>query len=225
MSYILDALKKSQAQQQGEGVALDVQADKKRPISTWILVALGVLLAANLGVMAWFAFAPDTTSDTQVTALVTQNAPPIQVDSNTLSTSSQAQETRPQDGQPKTPASTPTVPNIAVQDSRSASVVVPPSQTTAPVATQPIELPRFALGALADYEQTLYNSFRYSSHMFSPDDPTAGAIFIDGQMLRIGDSFKGLIVADITEFTVVFEENRRGKKREVEVNLADQWER
>jgi polyhydroxyalkanoate synthesis regulator protein len=72
-------------------------------------------------------------------------------------------------------------------------------------------------------EQSLYNGFTYSTHIYT-DDPDLCAIVVDGQRLQVGDAFKGLKVTAITEQGVIFEENRRGVVREVEVNLLAQWE-
>ncbi|MEM7080817.1 MAG: hypothetical protein AAF513_19535 [Pseudomonadota bacterium] len=224
MSYILDALKKTQAEQHNEGVALHLQRQEKRGLSRWIIIVFGGLLVANLAVMAWFVVRPDTTPPVAVTTppkATSSLAPTIKVDNRALDAQTERTvETSPTNSAPREAAAASPPQSPPPQEQ-----AIAPTQTSPAPAPTPAPLPRFALSDLAAYEQTLYNSFRYSSHMFSPDDPTAGAIFIDGQMLRIGASFKGLVVADITEFTVIFEENRRGKKREVEVNLADQWDR
>ena len=84
-------------------------------------------------------------------------------------------------------------------------------------------IPRLQLSALPAAEQSLYRGFNYSTHIYT-DDPDLCAIVIDGQRLANGDAFKGLKLIAITEDGVVFEENRRGSVREVEVVLMELWD-
>ena len=56
------------------------------------------------------------------------------------------------------------------------------------------------------------------------DITTAQADALEQYLNQAGDAFKGLKVVEITETGVVFEENRRGSVREVEVDLMEQWD-
>jgi hypothetical protein len=238
MSYILDALKKSQAEQAGESTRVQLQYAKRGiRLSQWLAMGLGLLLLVNVVVMLWF-FVFRTESPEQG-AQVVLNDPPLQARPNQgqsqtgQSQTGQSQPAQRQTGQnqPAQPTMQPPAQPSTQQNSNPQSMPrrvatpapLPASPSAAPRSTATEKLPRLQLEELQEVEQTLYKDFRFSSHMYSPDDPTAGAIFIDGQMLKIGAAFKGLTIVEINEFSVVFKEVRRGKAREVEIQLADHW--
>jgi len=189
MSYILDALKKSQAEQAGEGVSLRMdRRTSRRGLTPW-LAGLALVLMLNCGILLWvFVFDSNELGN------------PAPLPGRPAATVERAHEPVPepllQHAQPR-----PTVQTVA-----------------RPVA--PIE--RIALQDLPAREQTLYNGFIYSSHIYT-DDPSLCAIVVDGQRLKAGDAFKGLRVTAITEGGVIFEETRQGVSREIEVAVLDLW--
>jgi hypothetical protein len=220
MSYILDALKKSQSEQAADGVALRVQqTPARKALNPWLIAVLIVVLLLNAGLLGW---------------LFLQQQPPLATDNQPQPAPGAATVPDNQAVDATTPQVAPTI---------AATTANPPAQSAAPapamsarvaqaaprVITQPapapvaVPVPRLALRELPAAEQSLYNGFTYSTHIFT-DDPTLCAIVVDGQRLQIGDAFKGLRVAAITEDGVVFEENRRGVVREIAVNLLEQWE-
>ena len=237
MSYILDALKKSQNEQANAGAQLQMQPAPKRSVSQWLLVGLAVLLGINASVMLAYFIFDDEPTETQVTTTspvrsqsrpvqrpipqaqpqVTQTQPPPlpRRQAQPLSEQQPLASTR----QLTPPTTQPT--KSAPLPKRTPKPIELPKRTPTPIAAPTV--PRMDLQELPEAEQALYNGFKYSSHIFSPDDPTAGAIFIDGKMLKIGDKLNDLVVSDITEFAVVFRETQDGESREVEVVLADQW--
>ena len=200
MSYILDALKKSQTEQAGDGVALRVQRPATgRSTSTWLATGLVLVLLFNLGLMLWIfvinnpqpetkANLPEATAPDQSASETTKEAPVI---TTPVATSP------PQTARPPTPISSPPAPKP--------------------------EVVAIALRELPTTEQVLYRSFNYSSHIYT-DDPSLCAIVIDGQRLKAGDAFKGLKVIAITESGIVFEENRRGQTRQVAVSIIELWD-
>ncbi len=226
MSYILDALKKSQAEQSGEVAQLQLRDRSGRSVSQWLLIGLAVLLGINASVMLWFFVfdngspnpselakgAQSSAGEARMQSTPIQQAPVRPTPRQTTSTQ-QANEMPRRVAQPITPPPT--------QKRQATTPQSMPKRVPTPIKAPTVA--RVDLQDLPESEQALYNGFKYSSHIFSPDDPSAGAIFINGQMLRIGDDFQELVVADITEFAVVFKETKDGKPREVEVVLADQW--
>lgn len=194
MSFILDALKKSQAEQSGEGVSLRLQQRHAPRVATrWLAAGLAVLVAFNLALLAWI-FMIDT------------DPAPATVDSQPGPTPSVVQ---PSFVQPTEAEPAPT--------RRPEPVRKPPDRTP------PAPIPRVALADLPATEQILYNGFIYSTHIYT-DDPDLCAVVVDGQRLMAGDAFKGLQVVEITEAGVIFEETRAGQTRQVEVSVLDQWE-
>jgi hypothetical protein len=198
MSYILDALKKSQSEQSSDGVALRVQQTTKRARTSWLAITLGLILLCNAGLLLWiFVLDEDTVAtDPKITSEPAPNSDPVEVVSALPAPQPQSSELR---------------------------------ESRAEVQTRVREEPRtviakFGLEDLPSIEQSIYNGFTYTTHIYT-DDPTLCAIVVDGQRLMAGDSFKGLGVVAITEAGVIFEENRRGHRRQVEVSVLDQWEK
>ncbi len=198
MSFILDALKKSQAERSGAGVALRLeQRPARHPAIRWLGLALAVLVVFNLGLLAWIW----GTGSAETAAEPTQAPAPVMK--------------RPTLEQPAVEQ-----PTIAPQTEKSAAEPAPRRPARTP---PPAPIARVALADLPAAEQILYNGFTYSTHIFT-DDPSLCAVVIDGQRLMAGDAFKGLTVVAITETGVIFEETRAGRVRHVEVSMLEQWE-
>jgi hypothetical protein len=208
MSYILDALKKSHAEQADAGVSLRMdQSTSRHRLAPWLAGLVAVLLV-NISILLWiFVIDVDdaATPAPASAAEVAQPAPASAIE-------------QPRSPVPKATVSTPSAPARA--DTPTAAPRTAPRRPPAPAAP-PAQ--RVALRELPAIEQTLYNGFIYSTHIYT-DDPALCAIVVDGQRLTAGDSFKGLRVVAVTEGGVVFSETRRGVTREVEVSVLDQWE-
>ena len=202
MSYILDALKKSQSEQVADGVALRVQQTAMRSSTSWIGIALGLILLGNAGLLLW-VFVLDTDGES-----ASFNATPVATERQTSGDQTVAEQHQAQPTA-STPDPEPTL--SAIPKSQ------PPPQPRPPIA-------KFMLQDLPSIEQSLYNGFTYTTHIYT-DDPTLCAIVVDGQRLMAGDSFKGLGVVAITEAGVIFEENRRGQRRQIEVSVLQQWDK
>ncbi len=227
MSYILDALKKSQAEQNPDSLGLNL-TPPPTPVqrSLWPVIVT-VALCANLLFFGWyFLSASDDNAQT-----VQANPSPTQSQggAQTMAIDQVAPvQNRPQDSQPRTrnpvqPAAT----GRAAPITRNPTQRRPASPTTQPVTapvpvrspqpTRSIPVQRIPLAELSQAEQTLYAGFSYTSHIFT-EDADLRAVVIDGQRLQAGDAFKGLKIVEITETGVVFSESRRGKTRHVMVS-------
>lgn len=209
MSYILDALQKSQAEQAADGLELRVQQSQaRRSVHVWLLWLLVIVLLLNAGLLAWAFLLREPSETAAQAASATQRNPP------------------PPASLPEPVEAAPVAPRTPVE---TAAAAPPRAANTLAEAIPPrdklpaAQTPRLALRELPTAEQSLYNGFVYSTHIYT-DDQSLCAIVIDGQRLQAGDAFKGLKVTAITEQGVVFEENRRGVVREIEVNLQEQWD-
>ncbi|MEM7096970.1 MAG: general secretion pathway protein GspB [Pseudomonadota bacterium] len=111
--------------------------------------------------------------------------------------------------------------NIRVIAEPDQDIVIAPAQTDLRFST-PADIERVSVTTLPDTEQVVYNSFEFTSHIYT-DDPADCAIVVDGFRLGVGDGFKGLKVVEITSDGVVFAETRRGVERHVEISILDRW--
>lgn len=211
MSYILDALKKSQVEQNPDGIALAInRSDKKKSRPRGLLAAVVVLVLTNIGLLLWVTLSrPAITNSANVShntdqspdAAITQSIP---VPDNTL-----VQKTTPI-------AATPTA--------EPAARPRPQARTPAATAVKSVKLSDLPVS-----EQNKFNSFNYSSHIYT-DEPELCAIVINGERLTAGDRFEGLEVVAITEDGVIFgtqSTSNRGQaeKLHVAVSVIEQWER
>lgn len=216
MSYILDALKKSQPRGAGDRANIDPAPSSNNGISVvWVWV-LGAALALNAVVLGWFVFSDEpaevvageaVTTTTQRTPTVIESVPTQRPRQNagTLDRS-QTTATSPsqQSAQPRT----------APAQQQTARTTTQPRQTR-PVAQPPVKV---ALSELDAAAQTRYLALSFTSHIFT-DDPNLCAVVIDGQRLRNGDTIHGLKLQEITPDGVVFLEQPQGKRaRLVSVN-------
>jgi len=227
MSYILDALKKSQSEQASDGVALRVQQTTKRSHPSWLVIGLGLVLLSNAGLLLWiFVLEPNTSP---ASSLLEQTTP------RPLTPADQAPANiggdQPITSRPDTVVTRNHEANIEPAQVLSSEPVRPaqPQQLTNRRRSEPPRpiIAKFLLSDLPPIEQSIYNGFTYTSHIYT-DDPTLCAIVVDGQRLMAGDSFEGLGVVAITEEGVIFEENPHtgeGVRRQVEVSVLQQWEK
>ncbi len=225
MSYILDALKKNQAEQAETGVNLQ---PPRRGASRWLATGLVVVLVLNLALLAWIVLDKSVItgpeSPTSVTA-APQTVQPTAADTAETSANQPASEAEPIAQRPAVIIESVAEPVVEAEPAAAVTVEVVPTSpaTPAPAARQRTVQPT-ALADLPAQEQILYNGFNYSTHIYT-DDPELCAVVIDGERLTAGDSFKGLKLIAITETGVIFEENRRGQRRQVAVSVLEQWER
>ena len=177
MSYILDALKKSQTNDQDDGMAVRIDPVQQKsgisPIWAWLL---GGLLALNLVAVIWYFGQTDTVANENTAQQLEAEHVP----------SEQVEVTEPI---VEEPASEPPV------------TLVVESQPAVP-KTKPIR--ELGLADLPTADRTRIAAFSYTSHIYT-EDPEFRAVVIDGQRLRTGETFQDLQIHAITEFGLVFE--------------------
>jgi general secretion pathway protein B len=178
MSYILDALRKSEAER-SRGDALNLFAGgspRVRPIARGLIVALVAALAINAAVLiVWLLRGSASTPGP---------SPGV------------AEETRS--------AAVPVMPTERVDNSASPALAAP-TETSEPLEEESPRVITPDAGLDLDPANVMAPAIEISTHVYS-DDPTLRAVTIDGRRLREGDAVRpGIALVEITESGVVIE--------------------
>ncbi|HLV78349.1 MAG TPA: general secretion pathway protein GspB [Marinobacter sp.] len=206
MSYILDALRKSDAERRqgkapdlGHQVQMIYRPRKKRvPVTVWIL-ALALLVNAVVLVYLFWPEAPVAQAAPEVPEPVTEPAP--------------AAVPKPVAVPEPVEAVVPAVPESplaepAFEEAGGQPVIIVPSPSrneSGVTRTQPegrvphlVELPLSFQKSVPD--------LTFNSHIYS-SDASASRVMINNQYLRVGDRFSGITVERITEDGVILSRN------------------
>ncbi|WP_417531892.1 general secretion pathway protein GspB [Marinobacter lipolyticus] len=228
MSYILDALRKSEAERRqgkvpdlGQQVQL-IHKPRKKSVSAafWVAIAL-IINAAVLVVIFWPRSITVVGNETDV-PVADQNVEVIEPETPAESVQSGSEAQTPDRAPETDTAETLPVPSVdepvdAIAESGEAeprlrpTVIVPNRTVVDSVPAQPdqemsgrvphlVELPLPFQKSIPDL---IFNSHIYSS------EPTARRVMINNQYMRAGDSFSGIRVERITEEGVVLSKNGR----------------
>lgn len=244
MSYILDALKKDQANAKtGVGVNVNPSAPPPRR-QTW-LVVLSLALLGNLGVFSWYLWVQgDAQTSTEgvaageqrPTAVSQQNrdmpppaatsaqpsateiaVPAAQDASGTNKVAAREQATRPVEPTALTDRAVEKVEPSAGSGGSQRQPVNPQRPAAAGNTVAAAQTPVVPLSDLPAAQRQVFATLRYTSHIYTRD-PSLRAIVINGQQLQAGDAINELVVDEITETGVVFEQTVQGQRRRVAVN-------
>jgi len=230
MSYILDALRKSETERRqgrvpdlGQQVQL-IHRPKKKRVSPAVWVALALIL--NAGVLA-FLFWPgtplpwapagqtelptvaDTVKNTSEPAPlpVTPASEPDAIPEDPVSETGAIPEPDSADSTPRPVAAEP-----AVSENRERATVIVPSSAipeTAVPQAEPGQAGRVPhLVELPLSFQKSVPDLTFNSHIYS-SSPASRRVMINDTYLRVGDTFEGLRVDDITEEGVVLSRDGR----------------
>ncbi|KAA1175093.1 hypothetical protein FWJ25_06925 [Marinobacter salinexigens] len=237
MSYILDALRKSETERRqgkvpdlGQQVQL-IHRPKKKGISpaVWIALAL-VVNAAVLAVIFW----PGDSAGRKVAAVPSGGAAEVQESSVPVVPGQSQEETvAPESapdldvpGDPEAPAADPAVSesgrNELVEPVREKATIIVPSAASNDESTQTPE-PEFServphLVELPLSFQKSIPDLTFNSHLYA-SDPSARRVMINDRYLRTGDRFDGLLVERITEEGVVL--SKQGQR--FRVGIVRDW--
>lgn len=233
MSYILDALKKDQAQQT-EGVSINVHTTTPtKRMSPWVPI-LGVALILNAGVLGWILWKDTAADDNGSIAQLTtpESSNPVlasSVSEPTIATSANTQQADPQ-SRPRQVAAearpepvSPVPIQVAPTRPATSERTVTPERTVVPsssgVPTAPINhnIETYALSDLPGDQRARFAQLSYTSHIYTRD-ASLRAIVVNGERLQAGDEILDLTVYEITETGVVFEQVHAGTVRRVAVN-------
>lgn len=209
MSYVLDALKKSQAEQTGDPISVNMTSVSRR--TNLPIVILSVALFANVVLVGAYLLFERSQS-----ASFANTAPPIDTG---------VRESVPWPEVP--PANRTSLPVLATspeQPSKPSNAVLEPAPSPAAASeasgmTQPetrAVIDVLTINDLTPDERALYQDLSFTSHIYT-EARDLRALVIDGERVRIGDRFKALTIHDITETGVIFEENQYGQLRRIEV--------
>ena len=194
MSYILDALRKSERDRQPTDLATltPVQRSRSQKRSNRWLISLVLILAGNMVLLVYLTFGRGAL-DNLVPASTSASASASAGSLPTGSSERNATDT-----------------NVQQLD-------------TSPIATDPLgveEAVTIRPAVQTDEMRQLLASLTFTSHVFA-DDPALRSVMIDGRFFREGDSpQQGVALVSITSTGVVL----RYRGREIAYNVLEQWE-
>jgi general secretion pathway protein B len=203
MSFILDALRKSEAEKaRGEAPSLLVSGSPRaRPLARGLIVALVVALAINAGVLAVWMLRQSPAQTPAAVATVTPVAPANEPVEATVAAVQTSEPRSVPVAQPPLPVEAPSTTAFPASELPETDVVLPERVIT------PDDVVTDA-AAMAP-------AIEISTHVFS-DDPTLRAVTIDGRRLREGDEIRpGTWLVEITESGIVVETD--GVRSEMDV--------
>ena len=178
MSYILDALKKTEAENDPDvraSLAID-RGDRRRQrvVQGFVTAALVI----NAAVLLWLFVPRDSSTEAELTTAPPAAAP-------------QAPAAREAPAAQKAPAA------------REKSPVLPTETVQVAQIVPATPLRRLALAALPAAARREFPQLVFSTHVYA-DDPALRAVVVNGQRLTEGNSLGGLYLNEITENGVVF---------------------
>lgn len=241
MSYILDALRKSETERRqgkipdlGQQVQLIHRPRKKKiPLAAWVVAAM-MLNAVVLAVVFWPSLPGDQPVIESV-SVATAGPEPGPVSKTTSTTASDsAPETEPDimpepkpvaEPKPAVPpkASAPT-PAPAVSDEPAwerPTIIVPSPPDARDYQPLPDTRPAGRVPHLVELPLSFQKSIpdlTFNSHIYA-SEPSARRVMINNNYLRRGDSFSGLKVENITEDGVVL--SKHGQR--FRVGIVRDW--
>jgi general secretion pathway protein B len=199
MSYILDALKKSEAERNRHNPAAMLAHEPPRPTQPgWLLPAIAVLVALNLASLGgwWYwqqragtAAQPDTATTTATTIDTT-------IDMTGDSPAVLVREIP----QPLPLAAAPPQPEPAPQAATGETVIRPGAQAASiePATSEPVRL-----AALPNQVRDRLPALTFSTHIYA-DDPAFRRVVVNGERAVEGDPLgPGLWLQEITDTGVV----------------------
>ncbi|MBN8238117.1 general secretion pathway protein GspB [Marinobacter hydrocarbonoclasticus] len=236
MSYILDALRKSEAERR-QGKAPDlgqpvqmVYRPKRKPVSAVVWVALALLV--NAGVLAWL-FWPERDAKIvtvqEAPAVAQEQSEPVpdvpaaQPEPEPIPETEIADPVRVSGGQDLSQAKGTDVVTEAGDDAMSDEsgvnqqswdepvVIVPSRSESEPLPQSALteRVPQGRVPHLVELPLSFQKSvpdLTFNSHIFA-SDPSASRVMINGHYLKPGDGFGPLLVERITEDGVVLSKN------------------
>lgn len=244
MSYILDALKKSEAEERPETAAtmiFEQRASAEREGPPWVLIGIVGALLVNAGILIWLFGPWDKTPEgnnqvAQAPAVPAQTTEPkVQPRPRPRP---QAQTVRPKPiskpkpiakpsrvTQPEQPE--PSVAQVRPRPQRQPDPVTKPPATTKPtVAAAPTSAKNtstrsnvIAFAELPQADKEGFPELEFSTHIYA-EDAELRAVVVNGKRLSEGDSLNELVLQQITEEGVVV----KYRNYQVAVSVLEQWD-
>lgn len=227
MSYILDALKKAEADRDPQTRASMAIAQHDRRRNRMLVYGVLIALIINAGVLLWLFFptewlerasAPQTATDDFSTAAHIRGVPPDQEqDEQTVLAAELPEPYRPSE-QPSRIIETPSPRSTATR-----SYSPPPTTASGETIIQPrssntLVTETSTLAGLPTDVRRRFPDLDFSTHIYA-DEPDLRAVVVNGVRLEEGDRLENLQVHEITEDGAIFTfENRL-----VSVSVLDAW--
>ena len=230
MSYILDALKRAEAERDPEARASLAMAQHERRRNRWLAYAVVIALIANAAILLWL-FLPEPSTETATVAQRPAQQPSQQEDPATrraepAPSNQQALPAAPEPArQPPprevaapivTPQPAPARPNTRsdrmAAEAATGETIIGPNTMAAPVA-EPLPV-----SSLPSAQRQRFPALEFSTHIYA-DDAELRAIVVNGTRLEEGDRLGNLRLQEITEDGAIF----RFEDRLVSVSVLDAW--
>ncbi len=225
MSYILDALKKAEADRDPEARASLAMAQHERRRSRWLIHAVVIALIANAAILLWL-FLPEQSPRTAAPAPSEQQGRPDRVTAERqlppLQASPAEQPTAPPRRSEASPPQ-PSAPNTMAAESATGETIIgpgtaPASQSASAPGAQPAKVVPTPVSGLPSAQRARFPTLEFSTHVYA-DDADLRAIVVNGTRLQEGDPLGDLRLEEITEEGAVF----RFEGRLVSVSVLDAW--
>jgi len=244
MSYILDALKKAEADRDPDTrarLAFEVREQRRsRLITTAVLVAL----IANAVILLWI-FLPDdlrfgtspgkdgasaAATPAERATVVPEPVGSVPLPAVTPSTASGPGATsRPPAAEPDAPVASQPLPLAAAGTGKRTPAAAPSTAAKTPdmapddVLIGPNSVPSsstpVSLGSLPDAMRRRFPTLSFSTHIYA-DEPDLRAVVVNGRRLVEGDQLGALTLERITEDGAVF----LFEGRQVEIGVLEEWD-
>jgi len=230
MSYILDALKKAEADRDPDARASLAMAQHERRRNRWLAYAVVIALVANAAILLWLFLPeqnPDATaagreSSAQQPAKLTnpgaqspQTLPaipePASAGRDTTPASQAPARESPVDVAAPAPAASRPANTMAAESATGETIIGPGTAPASVAEPQPVS-------SLPSGQRQRFPTLEFSTHIYA-DDADLRAIVVNGSRLQEGDRLGSLRLQEITEEGAVF----RFEDRLVSVSVLDAW--
>ena len=210
MSYILDALRKAEAEKAEEARANPVLNQQTKQ-HHWSLYVIAVALIGNLTVLIWL-FGPwdQTPAGRSEAAVPTAN---LQIESAANPSVPERVDSAVQQAGPQTSETSEAAAQLA-RPRTADSQPAPVQRSTA--AREPVHT---TLAGLDSNVRARFPDISFSTHVYAAD-PDLRAVVVNGERLREGDRLGELQLTNITETGVVF----RFEQYFVSVSVLEDWD-
>jgi general secretion pathway protein B len=216
MSYILDALKKAEAEQDPDlrtSLAVEQHKQRRSRFGQYLIVAA---LLGNLLVLVWLfgPLSPRSTdpnpADEVAPAAVDEQPAAVEKQSAAVDKQAAAVDKRPAAAN-KQPVASNTQPDAAEAPNSQVGTTPAPTKLAAKVHTN--------LAGLSAAARRRFPELSFSTHLYA-NDASMRAVVVNGERLSEGDRLGNLVLTNITETGVVFSfENYL-----VTVSVLDDWD-
>lgn len=222
MSYILDALKKAEAERDPDTRARLAFEAREQRRNRLIVYAVLAALIANAAILLWL-FLPDTASFPPWQNPAPEGAAPVHAAQPPAAAPASAPATTTAPAAASAPATalapaTASPPATRSAATPQAAASVPADDIVIGTRAAPSASTPLTLTNLPETMRQRFPTLNFSTHIYA-DEPDLRAVVVNGRRLSEGDVLGELTLAEITEDGAVFV----FEGRKVEVSVLDAW--